>query len=109
MVVSSQIRPIVTNRILAGLSLSDFDCIRPFLEPVVLKERSVLHEPNKPIDHVTFIETGIVSLRTLAIGSVLETSDGGLLRSRRGIDCSGCRDIFASVSCAGSRIRVEDS
>lgn len=74
MVAPSQIRPIVTNSILAGLSLSDFDCIRPFLEPVVLKERSVLHEPNKPIDHVTFIETGIVSLRTLAIGSVLETA-----------------------------------
>jgi CRP-like cAMP-binding protein len=73
-VVSSHIRPTIKNRILAGLSLSDFDYIRPFLEPVVLTDRSVLHEPNKPIDHVNFIETGIVSLRTLAIGSILETA-----------------------------------
>jgi CRP-like cAMP-binding protein len=74
MVFSLHIRPTTRNRILAGLSLSDFDYIRPFLEPVALKERSVLHEPNKPIDHVNFIETGIVSLRTLAIGSILETA-----------------------------------
>src|ERR1700730_10434218 len=74
MVVSSHRRPIVKNRILESLSLSDFDCIRPFLEPVALKERSVLHEANKRIEHVNFIETGIVSLRTLAIGSVLETA-----------------------------------
>src|SRR3981081_1012179 len=77
MVVSSHSRPIVKNHILAGLSPSDFDCIRPFLEPVALKERSVLHELNKRIEHVNFIETGIVSLRTLAIGSVLETAKVG--------------------------------
>ena len=74
MTVSSHRRSIVKNRILEGLSLSDFDCIRPFLEPVALKERSVLHEADKRIEHVNFIETGIVSLRTLAIGSVLETA-----------------------------------
>jgi hypothetical protein len=74
MVVSSHRRQIVRNRILAGLSLSDFDCIRPFLEPFALKERSVLHQPNKRIEHVNFIENGIVSLRTLAIGSFLETA-----------------------------------
>jgi CRP-like cAMP-binding protein len=74
MLVSSHIRPIVRNRILAALALSDLEYIRPLLEPVALKGRSVLHEPNKPIEHVNFIETGIVSLRTVAIGSVLETA-----------------------------------
>ncbi len=98
MVASSHRRPIVKNRILAGLSQSDFDCIRPFLEPVALKERSVLHEANKRIEHVNFIETGIVSLRTLATGSVLETAMVG---------CYGA--VGASIALGAERTSLHRS
>jgi CRP-like cAMP-binding protein len=64
----------VRNCILRSLSFSDFSHIRPLLQPVVLNERSVLQESNKRIEYVSFIESGIISLRTLAIGCTLETA-----------------------------------
>jgi hypothetical protein len=71
MLYQSSRRP--KNVILGDLSLVDFVCLRPFLECVALKERAVLQEPNKRVEYINFVETGIVSLRTLATGSVLET------------------------------------
>jgi CRP-like cAMP-binding protein len=62
------------NSILRSLPLIDFAVLRPSLQPVVLKERAVLQEPTKRIEYVNFIETGIVSLRTLSPGSILETA-----------------------------------
>jgi CRP-like cAMP-binding protein len=67
-------RPMLTNRILRGLSPTDFDSIRPFLEFVSLKERSVLQEPQRQIESIDFIESGIVSLTTLATGSIVEAA-----------------------------------
>jgi CRP-like cAMP-binding protein len=64
----------IRNRILTTLSLLDFDPLRAFLQPVSLEEGSVLHEPKKQIEYVHFVETGIVSLMTLAGGSMLETA-----------------------------------
>ena len=46
--------------------------MRPFLHAVDLKPRFVLQEPRKRIEYISFIETGIVSHRTLATECVLE-------------------------------------
>ncbi len=62
------------NAVLAGLSLQDRAAIGEFLEPIVLKERMVLQEPRRLPDHVYFIESGLVSLRIVAPGSILETA-----------------------------------
>jgi CRP-like cAMP-binding protein len=62
------------NGLLRNLSPSDYDCIYPFLEAVTLKTRSVLQEPQRTIKTVDFIESGIVSLMTLASGSIFETA-----------------------------------
>jgi CRP-like cAMP-binding protein len=62
------------NGILGNLAVTDFARIRPHLQLVQLKERTVLQEPQKRIEHVYFIEAGIVSLRTLGAGSILETA-----------------------------------
>lgn len=70
----SSVGRLVRNRVLGSLSLTDFDHIRPFLQHVTLKERLVLQEPNKHIEYVNFVETGIISLMTLATGSILETA-----------------------------------
>jgi CRP-like cAMP-binding protein len=59
---------------LRELSSNDYDCVYPFLEHVTLKKRSVLQEPQRQIKTVDFIESGIVSLMTLASGSVIETA-----------------------------------
>lgn len=45
-----------------------------FLEPIILRERMVLHEPKRRPDHVYFIESGLVSLRIVGAGNVLETA-----------------------------------
>jgi CRP-like cAMP-binding protein len=39
-----------------------FECVRPFLQPIALKRRTILQEHNRPIEHVYFIERGVASL-----------------------------------------------
>jgi CRP-like cAMP-binding protein len=64
----------IRNGILRNFALADLACIGPFLKPVALKERAVLQEPRKRVEHINFVETGIVSLRTIATGCFLETA-----------------------------------
>lgn len=64
----------VKNDILANLSLQDLAAIGELLEPIVLRERMILQEPKRRLEHVYFIESGLVSLRIVAAGSVLETA-----------------------------------
>jgi CRP-like cAMP-binding protein len=52
----------VRNRLLTKMSPEDWALISPHLEPVTLKERQVVEVPNKPITHVYFVETGVVSV-----------------------------------------------
>lgn len=67
-------RPPIKNRILTTLSLSDLDPLRAFLQPVMLEKGAVLNEANRAIEHINFIESGLVSLMTLAKGRTLETA-----------------------------------
>ncbi|MGY3131144.1 CRP-like cAMP-binding protein [Bradyrhizobium sp. USDA 4501] len=67
-------RPFVKNVILARLSIEHLAAIGKCLEPIVLTERMVLQEPKRPVEHVYFVETGLVSLRIVAAGSMLETA-----------------------------------
>ncbi|WP_407118020.1 Crp/Fnr family transcriptional regulator [Bradyrhizobium sp. LMG 9283] len=71
-------QPGLKNKILAGLPSEEFDAIRPLLCPVNLKARSVLQEAKRRIEHVDFIEAGIVSIRTLVSDSILETAMVGV-------------------------------
>ncbi|WP_024521091.1 Crp/Fnr family transcriptional regulator [Bradyrhizobium sp. Tv2a-2] len=72
--VRSSTRSFVKNAILARMSVEDLAVIGDFLEPIVLRERMVLQEPRRHLDHVYFIESGLVSLRIVAAGSILETA-----------------------------------
>ncbi|WOH80311.1 Crp/Fnr family transcriptional regulator [Bradyrhizobium sp. BEA-2-5] len=67
-------RPFVKNGILARLSVQQLAALGECLEPIVLKERMVLQEPRRQVEHVYFIESGLVSLRVVAAGSMLETA-----------------------------------
>lgn len=72
--VHQNLRCLVKNEILARIPLQDLAAIREFLEPVILRERMVLQEPKRHLDHVYFIEGGLVSLRIVSVGSILETA-----------------------------------
>jgi hypothetical protein len=52
----------IGNRLLAALSLENFVSLQPHLEPVELKLRDTLIEPNQSIEHVYFPEQGIASI-----------------------------------------------
>ncbi|MGY4183117.1 CRP-like cAMP-binding protein [Bradyrhizobium sp. USDA 4518] len=72
--VGSKKQALLKNAILARLSLEDLAAIGGSLEPIVLKERMVLQEPKRAVEHVYFMESGLVSLRVIAAGSMLETA-----------------------------------
>lgn len=67
-------RPLVKNAILARLPIQQLAAIGECLKPVALKERMVLQEPKRPVEHVYFVESGLVSLRVVTAGSMLETA-----------------------------------
>ncbi|MGY4158234.1 CRP-like cAMP-binding protein [Bradyrhizobium sp. USDA 4461] len=67
-------RPLVKNAILARLSLQDLAAIGETLEPITIKKGMALHEPNKHVEHVYFIESGLASLRIVTAGSMLEAA-----------------------------------
>lgn len=67
-------RTFVKNAILSGLSLQDLAAIGEFLEPIILRERVILQEPRRRPEYVYFIESGLVSIRIVAAGSILEAA-----------------------------------
>jgi len=79
-------RILIKNAVLAGLSQACFAAILPFLEQVTLKERLSLQGPKKPVDHVYFVESGIVSLRTVATEGFVEIATIGY-RGAIGVSC----------------------
>lgn len=50
------------NRLLSALSEGDFELLSRHLEPITLNRGQVLHKPRWPIEHVYFIEQGLVSV-----------------------------------------------
>ncbi|MGY4157969.1 CRP-like cAMP-binding protein [Bradyrhizobium sp. USDA 4461] len=70
----SNARSVIRNSLLASFSLENLGAIREYLEPIVLRERMVLQDPKRRPEHVYFIESGLISLRIVAAGSVLETA-----------------------------------
>jgi CRP-like cAMP-binding protein len=63
---------VVQNQFLATLPPTDFQQLRPFLQMVELKRHAIIHEANKAVDAVYFVESGVVSrvARTQADGAV---------------------------------------
>jgi CRP-like cAMP-binding protein len=54
--------PVADNRLLAWLPPADLAMLEPHLEPVELKLRQKLEEPNRRIEHVYFPEHGFASV-----------------------------------------------
>lgn len=63
----------ISNRLLRALVSEDLDRLRPHFEPVMLELKQTLSKPNTPIDHVYFVQEGIVSLvQALGNGAAIE-------------------------------------
>jgi CRP-like cAMP-binding protein len=66
------------NRILSALPPDELERILPNLELVELPLRTVLIDPNQPIEHVYFVEEGVVSvLGVMLDGTAVETATIG--------------------------------
>ncbi len=101
------------NLLLDALPASEMDRIRPKLEPITLNVYDVLVEPDREIQHVTFIQSGIISI-------IAESeSDSGIevgLMGRDGL--AGLRIVlgsdrsphrtFIQIAGAGLRMRADD-
>lgn len=108
----SNTRSFLKNSVLAGISLPELAVIGEFLEPFVLRERTVLQEPKRHLDHVYFIESGLVSQRIVAGGSILETA---VIGHRGAVGASfllgghlATRQSVVLFPGSAHRIRVED-
>jgi CRP-like cAMP-binding protein len=77
MLTKTDRQPFVRNTILASLPRPDLAAIAPFLEPFILKERMILQELKSPVEHIYFVESGVVSLRIVTAGCFLETAVTG--------------------------------
>ena len=63
----------ISNRLLVALPREDLDFLRPHLEAVLLPHKQTLSEPNAPINHVHFVQEGMVSLvQPLENGAMIE-------------------------------------
>jgi CRP-like cAMP-binding protein len=63
----------IANRILAALAPEDLDFLRPHLEPVPLPHKQTLSKPGASINHVYFVQEGMVSLvQPLENGAMIE-------------------------------------
>ena len=102
----------IVNRLLASLSANDFASLLPHLEAVSLDTRQVLIEPNTPIAHVYFPETGMSSVTNNSSGGKIEVGVVGRegmvgLPIVLGIDQTPY-EFFMQIPGHGWRIAAQD-
>lgn len=97
------------NGILAGLPPDDFVFLCRSLHPVALKERFVLQQPQRLIQHIYFIESGMISLRTIGAGDILEAALVGPQGAAGASVALGCElAAFQSIVVApGQALRIQ--
>jgi CRP-like cAMP-binding protein len=97
------------NHLLATIPEDELARLAPHLEPVPLERRRLLYDPERPIEHVYFIEHGIASiLSVMADGSGIETGTIGAegmigMPVFHGMDRSA-EQAMMQVSGAGHRV-----
>jgi CRP-like cAMP-binding protein len=100
------------NKLLQRLSPDAYEALRPELQSVSLSFKEELYEPGKRIEHMYFVESGVVSLVTdLKDGGTIETGTIGRegvvgLPAFLGIATSAGR-AFCQIPGHASRIRIE--
>jgi CRP-like cAMP-binding protein len=102
----------ISNRLLGALSPEDLDSLRAHLEPIPLPHKQTLSKPNAPINHVYFVQDGVVSLvQPLESGAMIEVGmvgNEGLV----GVPVllgAGSSPLEAMVQMPGSALRMHAS
>ena len=90
--VSARSSARLRNRLLAALSPSDFALLQPHLEPMALPVKRDIERPNRRINSVYFMETGIASV--VAVQSDETEVEVGL------VGCEGMTGVEASGATA---------
>src|SRR4051794_32999316 len=63
----------ISNRLLVALAAENLDPLRPHFQPVSLPHNQTLSKPGTPIEHVYFVQQGMVSLvQPLENGAMIE-------------------------------------
>jgi len=101
------------NRLLAAMSAPDFALLRPHLRPVALELLKDLERPNRPIETVYFMETGIASV--VAVQADKTRIEVGLI-GREGMSGTAValggdqspHSTYMQVAGEGQRIAVKD-
>lgn len=65
------------NRLLQALSADDLALLQPHLTPVTLDLRQGLEAPNRPVEYVYFLESGMASIVALAADERIEVANFG--------------------------------
>ena len=66
------------NRLLAALPPEEWKILQPLLEEMPLTFKQVLYEPEKPVEYIYFVHSGVVSLVTeFEDGSAIEVATVG--------------------------------
>jgi CRP-like cAMP-binding protein len=73
----SQSRGDFRNAVLARLSPEHLEKLQPHLHPIELAVKQMIYQPNQPIQHVYFVETGMISVvsvmddgRSIEVGTI---------------------------------------
>ncbi|MGY0576165.1 Crp/Fnr family transcriptional regulator [Bradyrhizobium sp. RDM12] len=102
----------IKNSILSGVSREDLSTLGKVSEPIVLRERMLLQDPKRDTEYVYFIESGLVSLRTVAVGAMFETAvighHGAVVTSRLMGRHASTHQAVVLFPGTAHRIRVED-
>ena len=100
------------NRLLAALPASELQRIQPYLEPVKLERRMVAYDPERPITHVYFVESGVISIVCIMTdGTAIETAtigNEGMIGTQvfHGVDVVS-QQAFVQVPGHGHRMTTE--
>lgn len=71
--------PTISNRLLVALAPEDLNRLRPLFEPRTIFQKQIRSKPNAPIDHVYFVQEGMVSfVQALGDGTIIEAGVAGV-------------------------------
>jgi len=62
----------IRNQLLTRMLAEDYAALQPHLEPVPLEMKKTLFEPDQPIEHVYFLDSGYASIVTGSDGNKVE-------------------------------------
>jgi CRP-like cAMP-binding protein len=103
--------PSLKNKILLAIPNSEFQLVRPFLEPFDFRQHSILHEPTQKLQFAYFPNDGLLSLlvatedgKTVEVGMVGNEGVAGVACAV-GLTISPLRQLV-QIAGDGNRIRV---